>query len=236
MTRPKGAAKPKRGLLTPHQFAFRVESTVKDLMRLHAQGTFAAFVPGGIGRGKQRLYREEQISDFLRLFGRRSSLDVKNEEELLKLQETQSHVARLHLVPFTGDQAKTGFLALGAGKNFTDLVIEHGFHPDIARSIALSWSEMNENIVLSKSSLDAITLLPLDGPMPPKTEADVLAILKLAADEAQCRSCKRGLRAVCCKRCVLQALFEARQEEREKVQPPQPSSGASTPGDELLQK
>lgn len=217
MTRPKSAAKPQPGLLTPVQFAFRVDTTVKDLLRLHTQGTFLAFEPGGIGRGKQRMYRESQVADFLRIFGRRSTVDVSNEEELLKLQERQSHVARLHLIPFTGPQARTGFLALKEGKTFTDLVLEHGFHPDVARSIALSWAEMNESIFLSKATLDEIAKMSLDGPLPIKTEKDVLEVLTLASNEAQCRSCKKNQRAICCKRCVVQAIFEARQEEREKA-------------------
>ncbi len=172
------------------------------------------------------MYREAQIVDYLHLMGRKPV--GKNDEEILRQQEEQAHVARLHLIPFTGEQAKIGFQALNSGKKFTDLVLDYGFHPDIARSIALSWVEMTESFVVTKPTIDAIDKMPLDGNLQGsiRDEHQLLEAMTATFENAACKVCK-GVSPTYCRNCVSKAIFSARSDERMKLSTP-----ASKPSDD----
>lgn len=216
MTRRRITRKAANGMLTPPQFALRVDSSVRELHRLHSDGMFIAKEGGGVGRGKQRLYGEEQVAEFLRAY---TSSDVAAAEQIvLTTQKKKETVSRLHSVPFTGEQARIGFLAFDAGKNIRHLVVEEGFHPDTAGAIATSWAEVTDGFLVSKATLDTIHRFPLSGPVPIRNENDLIEVLRLSAEENSCTSCRKNIRHFC-KSCVSKAIFETRMQEREKARP-----------------
>lgn len=214
MTRATDEIAPSRGLLTPNQFAHRVDSTVSELKRYHREGRFLAFQPGGDGRGKRRLYAPRQIEEFFQMFSR--VVVKKTDEEVLRKQIQISETQRLHHVPFTAEQSRIAFIAFDEGHSATYLVTQRDFHPDVARATFVAWSEMSERLVVRKEIVELINRLPLTGPIPMRSDSDLLEVLTIASSENACGACKKRPRCFC-KMCVASVIKEARREEQERL-------------------
>ncbi len=204
-------------LLTVTQFAHRVGVTASEVKEMHLKGYFLAAIEGGKGRGKMRLYAPEQV-------------EMYREMKKVKVQEGEIPGTA---VAFSGLQAQAGFMSLREGKRLEDIVLEHGFHPDVVVGISRAWARLKNSVFLSAETLDAIAQLPIDGPIPITKEKDVYEVLKLAAESSTCLTCRKGQRTTC-RKCVgqiaSQACIQVRQEERERA-----ASTASAPAP-LLQE
>jgi hypothetical protein len=204
-------------LLSQERFAEHVGVSAHEIYTLHQQGYFKAACAGGKGRGKQRLYTPEQV--------------VLCRQFLKGRSGPSSRVPAPRGMPFshfgdiTAEDARKGFQALRAGKKLEDLVLDEGLHPDTVVSLTLAWSKLSGALFVSRETLDKISLLTLDGPLPIVTEADLLEVLTIASDDNLCTTCRKQKRSTC-KKCLANAVFQGRQEEREKATRPV-SNGAN---------
>jgi hypothetical protein len=198
-------------LLSIQQFAHRVGVPASEVLRNHQEGYFLAAVGGGKGRGKQRLYAPEQVAEY---------------KQMLKAREPQAVSHLLDKVPYSAEDAQRAFQALREGKTLAEIVLEKGIHPDVAMAIGQAWQRLTGAIFISGETLQKISGLALTGPLPVKNEDDLFEVLRIAADDTACTACKKSARTLC-KKCVAQALLQARQEERDRLQPPKPEPEAT---------
>jgi len=109
--------------------------------------------------------------------------------------------------PFTPEEAANVFDAFDAGKTMVQCVRDCKVMPAIVRLLAEEYASLTGAIFLSKRTVDAINVLPLEGNFPLRGEHDLLAVMTTAASDV-CKSC--GTRArTHCKPCGLKLSAKA---------------------------
>lgn len=140
-------------------------------------------------------------------------------QEIAKSQEFVTVVPHNHRLTrksndlYTPEEASKVFEALGAGKTLKQCVIELRIMPLVVQAISEVYKtlESDGGIFLTKKTVSAINLLPLEGTFPLTDEAGVLEILKTAAADV-CKGCNSKAR-VYCRPCSTKRIHEMRQME-----------------------
>lgn len=117
--------------------------------------------------------------------------------------ERESAVKRKPTDTYSPAEAAKVFAALSAGKTLVQCVIECLVMPEIVEALAIVHSRMNGCMYLSKVTVDAINVLPLEGTFPLRDESALLNVVQAAAADI-CKSCKvRG--RLYCRPCAVKA-------------------------------
>lgn len=92
--------------------------------------------------------------------------------------------------PFTAREAAAVFKLLDEGKNVKEISQILETHPVVIKSIFKDWLSLTKQIVMTRTDLDIINGLPLQGTFPIRTNTMLVKLLQNAAKERKCRDCK----------------------------------------------
>lgn len=188
-TRPSDEERADDGeLLTMREFAAACGCTLWHLKNRLWQGKFEPTLRGGGFRGSKHLFAPEKVALYKQLM-------------LEEKRHTRRHVvkrekeARLLIIG-----GKTTLQAIAASTELPFKTIERLYS---------EWCQLDRGIYIGGDTLHKIDALPLRGPLPIRTADDLLAVLTLASDEGDCKSCgKKG--QTYCSRCFKKAARTAK--------------------------
>lgn len=164
------------GLISREEAALRLGFSTGELRRRERLGQIKFAKRGAHGMA---LYRVE---------------DVQSLDELLAAQRGA----------YTIEEAKRVFKLLEEGKTLVQCVIEGDVRPESVEGIAAKYAALNRSLFISTDVLQKINEMVIDGPLPIKSEGELLEFFTYV--EAQkCMECAKGARAFCVK-CVKAAL------------------------------
>jgi hypothetical protein len=168
----------KAELITREAAALRLSLSTHELRRRERLGQIT--IHSRNGPHGSALYRLEDIDEL---------------ERLIQLQKEGS---------YTVQEAQAVFKLLGEGKTPIQCVVEGGVKPEVANKLASVYAEMANAIYITPATIKRINDLVIDGPLPIKTEKDIVDFF-LFVEGARCLECQRRPRAFCTT-CVKEAL------------------------------
>lgn len=183
------AALQKERKMTRQQMADAVGVSSSTIVRLEQRGLIQY-----AGKSKRGwfLFDESQIEEV------KSRLQMRIPKE----RDSSSPAASLRnssTTNFDADVAARVFKELEKRKHPVDIVMELDIHPDVVKSIFLSWKDLRGGLYIPQPVMDKINALPLEGSWPSKTAEELLENLRAsaAATLPQCLRCKKEDRVLC---------------------------------------
>lgn len=103
-------------------------------------------------------------------------------------------------VEYDTEAATAVFVLLAEGKALCDIVVELKLHPNVVRSIAYDYADMEGGLVVTGAVMRVINALDLDGNFPLSEDKDLLDVLQNCVLK-DCSHCGKRPKSVC-KQCV----------------------------------
>ena len=164
------AARMSPGYISRAELAIKLGISVHEIRRREAQGR----IQPAKRVGKTPLYTEEQAA----------------------IMKADREFARNSSIVYLASDAKRVFDLLDQDKGLVAIVQETGLHPLVVQSIAIAYAEMGGAIIVSRSNMDKINKLTLDGNFPITNDEDLLDVL-VSCSETYCTNCKKRPKVIC---------------------------------------
>lgn len=94
---------------------------------------------------------------------------------------------------YSAEECKQVFALLVAGVDLVAIVLQTGLHSAVVQAIARDYVALSGCLFLDARTVEAINALPLEGTLPVRTAAELLAVIRTAARAPSCatRDCRR---------------------------------------------
>ena len=94
------------------------------------------------------------------------------------------------VVQYTTSEAVLVFGLFRQGMALEDIILETHIHPTVVTMIKRDYEDMTGTLFVSKATLDKVNSLPLDCPLPIKTQEDIYTAMSSIASSIICGRCK----------------------------------------------
>lgn len=101
------------------------------------------------------------------------------------------------VVQYTTHEAVLVFGLFKQGVALEDIVLETHIHPTVVTTIKRDYEDQAGTLFVSKATLDKINSLPLDCPLPIKTQEDLFNAMSSIASSVICGRCKTKPKKYC---------------------------------------
>lgn len=108
-----------------------------------------------------------------------------------------SHKQLDRVVQYTTSEAVLVFGMFKKGMPLEDVILETHIHPTVVTMIRRDYEEMTGTLFVSRSTLERINALPLDCPLPLKTQDDLYTAMGSLASSVICGRCKTKPKRYC---------------------------------------
>lgn len=171
-------------------------------------------------RHLMKLLREGTIKAARHTHHRWALYSIADADRVHRVLTTRLRRTDLDAVTFTADEAVEVFKRLQQGIPLESIMVELKMHPYMAQAIRSEYVRISGSMTLSRSHVDRLNRLPLEGVTLPLASADdIVLALETAYADKRCMSCRRRARSTHCAACVVQKHVKSSQPSAVSRQP-----------------